>query len=119
MSNPTPQSAVAFQLSAALESYQGHVDALMNPWRDHERYEAVNRRLREVRKLKGALPQLSVAMVEIVIAHVELMEALWDASRRMAGEEMGRLRMLRERHAAAVQSMRTQCLRAFARSAAA
>jgi hypothetical protein len=115
MSVPPPLlTAIAFQLSAALENYQSCMDALDNPWSDRECYEELNRKFDDVRMLKGAIPQLSVPMVEVFIAHVELMEGLW-----LAGSPTGAgqcdLRALRSRHTQAVESMREQCVRIFTR----
>ena len=70
-------TAIAFQLSAALENYQSYFDGLANPWLQTQQYNLVSRVFDEVRMLKGALPELSVNMCEVLICHVELMKALW------------------------------------------
>jgi hypothetical protein len=108
-------SAIAFQLSAALENYQMQIDALADPWSQRPQYDLVSRGLDQVRMLKGALPQLSVHMVEVVICHMELMNALCLASsRREAGDEPS-LGSLRSKHRAAVAAMRERSLRVFSR----
>jgi hypothetical protein len=108
-------TAVAFQLSAALESYQIHVDALTDPWSQRRQYEAVSHAFDEVRMLKGALPDLSVLMVEISICHVELMKALWLAGSSSESHDPAALQELRERHRDVVSAMRERCLQVFKR----
>lgn len=108
-------TAVAFQLSAALENYQMHFDNLANPWSQRDQYELVSRQFDEVRMLKGALPELSVAMVEVLICHVELMKALWQASATPQRTSLDRLDELRRKHRDAVEAMRQRCLRIFSR----
>lgn len=106
---------MAFQLSAALENYQMHMDALANPWSERAQYEQVSRGFDQVRMLKGALPQLSVHMVEVLICHVELMKALWLAGATPVPSGSETLGALRSKHCEAVEAMREQCLRVFAR----
>lgn len=108
-------TAVAFQLSAALESYQMHVDALTDPWSQRRQYDAVSRAYDEVRMLKGALPDLSVLMVEVSICHVELMKALWLAGSSRESHDATALEELRERHRELAGAMRERCLKVFTR----
>ena len=108
-------SAIAFQLSAALENYQMQIDALADPRSQQHQYDLVGRGLDQVRMLKGALPQLSVHMVEVVICHAELMKGLWLAgvqSQAFAEQSLG---SLRSKHRDAVAAMRERCLRVFSR----
>jgi hypothetical protein len=106
---------IAFQLSAALESYQMHVDGLTDPWSQKRQYEFVRNAYDQVRMLKGALPELSVLMVEVSICHVELMKALWLAGSSRESHDAAALQALRERHSALVAAMRERCLRVFSR----
>jgi hypothetical protein len=108
-------SAVAFKLSAALESYQLHVDHLSDPWSQRREYDLVSRIFDEIRMLKGALPELSVEMVEVLISHVELMKALWlsGASPQKAMRDPSQVR---GRHRQAVERMYGHCLRLFSRA---
>jgi hypothetical protein len=106
-------TAVAFQLSAALESYQMHVDSLSDPWSQRRQYDAVSHAFDEVRMLKGALPELSVLMVEVSIRHVELMKALWLAGSSRESHDAPALQALREKHRELVSSMRERCVRVF------
>jgi hypothetical protein len=108
-------TAIAFQLSAALEDYQAHVDALSNPWSQREQYDLVSRRFDEIRMLKGALPDLSVAMVEVLICHVELMKALWLSSSTPEKNNFLSLDQIRSKHRTAVEAMRARCLKFFSR----
>jgi hypothetical protein len=108
-------TAIAFQLSAALENYQMQVEALNDPWSQRRQYERVSSVFDEVRMLKGALPELSVHMVELLIRHVELMKGLWlsGTNQEQAGGES--LLALRGKHRDAVSAMRERCLRFFSR----
>jgi hypothetical protein len=108
-------TAVAFQLSAALESYQMNVDALTDPWSQRRQYELVSHAFDDVRMLKGALPDLSVLMVEVSICHVELMKALWLAGTSRESHDPAALQELRERHRELVSVMRERCLKVFSR----
>lgn len=114
--SPIP-TAIAFRLTAALEAYQMHMDALRDPWKDRRLQEKLSAKFDEIRRLKGALPELSVAMVEVLMAHVELMRALWLAGASAGDEAAMRLPGLRQNHARSVQRMKDQCSRLFARSA--
>lgn len=104
-------TAVAFQMAAALESYQAEFDGMVQSWHDPGRYAAVNRRLEDIRMYRGALPQLSVDVVEVLIAHVELMHSLWDATVRPSREAMERVEQLRGQLHRRVETMRAKCLR--------
>jgi len=108
-------TAVAFQLSAALENYQMHVDSLTDPWSQRRQYELVSHAFDEVRMLKGAMPELSVLMVEVSIRHVELMKALWLAGSSRESHDATALHDLREKHRELVAAMRERSLRVFSR----
>ena len=108
-------TAIAFQMSAALESYQMRTDALTDPWSQRRQYDLVSRAYDEVRMLKGALPELSVLMVEVCICHVELMKALWLAGSSRESHDPDALRNLREKHRELLAAMRERCLRVFSR----
>ena len=108
-------TAIAFQLSAALESYQMHVDTLSDPWSQRRQYDLVSHAFDDVRMLKGALPELSVLMVEVSICHVELMKALWLAGSSRESHDAAALQRLREKHRELVAAMRKRCLRVFSR----
>jgi hypothetical protein len=113
--HPPALSAVAFQLSAALEHYQMHVDELSNPWSQRREYDLVRRAFDQVRMLKGALPQLSVDMVEVLISHVELMKELWLSGSARHSETGDLLDRSRCRHRDAVSLMREHSVRLFSR----
>jgi hypothetical protein len=108
-------TAIAFQLSAALESYQMHVDSLTDPWSQRRQYDLVSHAFDQVRMLKGALPELSVLMVEVSICHVDLMKALWLSGSSRESHDARALQALREEHRELVAAMRERCLRVFSR----
>jgi hypothetical protein len=109
-------TAIAFQLSAALENYQALVDDLANPWSQRKLYERLGRQFDQVRMLKGAFPDLSVPMVEVLICHVELMKALWSSNTAPHRPGPQFIEDLRRKHREAVKAMREKCLRVFSRS---
>jgi hypothetical protein len=108
-----PITAIAFQLSAALERYQMLVDALANPSSQKAQYDLVSRVFDQVRMLKGALPELSVDMVEVLIRHVALMKALWLSASSAVNDDA--VAQARRNHSQAVDAMYEHCLRVFSR----
>jgi hypothetical protein len=116
-SSPAPAvTAIAFQLVAALERYQAAFDELVESWFDRNRCHAVVRLLDEIRKLRCALPQLAVDMMEVAIRHTELLQSLWNrATIHPRAAIAGEIGTLRSRHRAAIEAMRLKCLRLLAR----
>jgi hypothetical protein len=110
---PAP-SAIAFQLVGALESYQCDFEPLLDGHCTLERCRQVSRKLEELLTLKGALPQLSAQMVELLAYHTQLMQALWGVVRLPAA----RRAELQRRHREAMQALRAKCVRLFSRDAA-
>ncbi len=108
-------SAIAFQLAGALEAYQADFDRLLAGQCSLEHCKHVSRQLDEVLMLKGALPQLSVQMVELLVCHTELMQAIWGVVRMTADEKVD----LVTRHRESTAAMRSKCLRLFCRDAVA
>ena len=109
-------TAIAFQLVAALERYQAAFDELVDSWFDRSRCQTVVRLLDEIRKLRCALPQLAVDMMEVAIRHRELLQTLWTrATISPRAAIAGEIGALRSRHRAAIETMRHKCLRLLAR----
>jgi hypothetical protein len=114
---PAPAvTAIAFQLVAALERYQAAFDELVESWFDRNRCHTVVRLLDEIRKLRCALPQLAVDMMEVAMRHTELLQTLWTrATLSPRAAIAGEIGALRSRHQAAIEAMRHKCLRLLAR----
>jgi hypothetical protein len=112
-SPPAPAlTAIAFQLIAALERYQASFDELVESWFDRNRCHTVVRQLDEIRKLRCALPQLAVDMMELAIRHMDLLQSLWTKAAAAQGAAIvGEVAALRGRHRAAIEGMRQKCLR--------
>ncbi len=72
-SMPTP----ANELLAALERYQRNVKQLAAHWRDAELHRIVSQHSEEIRRGCRALPAVSAQWVGLLIAHAELLQALW------------------------------------------
>jgi hypothetical protein len=110
--SPAPAlSAIALQLATALERYQLHVDEMVTFWMDRQMYSAVSHELDQIRLMKGALPKLSMEMVEVLIRHVELTNCVWNMHTRPSPDAAGELARLRAIHRTAVEAMREKCLK--------
>jgi hypothetical protein len=107
--------AVAFQLAAALERYELDLAVLMDTWLDMDRYREVSEQVEQIRMYAAALPQLSVAWVEVLISHAELIHHMWRRQNARPAPAPEEVRELRKRHAAAIERMRAGCLRLLAR----
>ena len=78
-STPTPQAAR--EALAALERYQLHVRQLVGNSLDMGVYHTVSVDIEQVRRSCQGVPHLSGPWVALLIAHAELMHALWRGSR--------------------------------------
>jgi hypothetical protein len=107
--------AIAFQLAAALDRYEQDVDRMVDTWLDMELYQGVGDQVVQIRMYSAALPFLSVHWVEMLIAHAELLHSLWRLRFQEDEVDRGELMDVRERHSAAVQSLKARCLRTLAR----
>ena len=102
--------SIAIQLSEALERYQRDFEEMAESWVDTAHYRTVSSELQQIRTLKGALPGLSQEMADVLIRHVELVQAAWRAQIRHQGDAATEMKQLRQRHAASVEAMRRKCL---------
>jgi hypothetical protein len=75
-------SAIAFQLSVALEAYEREVAGMVRAPLDPEQYRCVSRRMDEMRMYSAALPSVSVAWVEVTIRHFELLQGIWTGAQQ-------------------------------------
>jgi hypothetical protein len=109
MSAPQHQalSAIAFQLAAALDNYEQDVHALVAASFDPELYRRISRQMDDMRMYAAALPQVSVAWVEVMIRHFELTHAMWRNSR--AGEPAVELQPLLAHLREAVARLSRKC----------
>jgi hypothetical protein len=110
--HPPALTAIAFQLVAALERYQASFDELVESWFDSSRCQAVVRQLDDIRRLRCALPQLAVDMMEVAMRHADLLQSLWaKATAAPAARIAAEIAELRSRHRLAIEAMRHKCLR--------
>jgi len=107
--------AIAFQLAAGLEKYEESVQRMVDNWLDMELYRTVSEEIEEIRMYSAALPQLSVAWVELLIAHAELVHCLWRGEHAATLPDGRTLPQVREHHRACVATLRSRCLRLLAR----
>lgn len=103
--------AIAFQLAATIESYEQHVGALVAAWPDMERYRTVSESIEEIRRYALALPTLSVQFVALLIAHTELVHALWKQTNDPGHAANQALAPAREQHGECIAALRHKCMR--------
>ena len=101
--------AIAFQLAATIESYEQHVEALLAAWPDMERYRTVSESIEEIRRYASALPVVSVQFVALLIAHTELVHALWKQSNDPGLAANRALPPARAQHAECTAVLRQKC----------
>lgn len=96
------------QLLAELDAYESCVHRLARDWQttqDLVLFGEVGRVMDRIRKLAGALPQLSAPWLMVMISHTELMHNLWRVSKGEAldvGAEV-------EGHLACVGALAAHC----------
>ena len=76
---PAPQAAASHAL-AAQERYQAQLRRFAANWMDMELYRRVGDELDEIRQGCREVPELSHAWVELLIAHAELVQSLWQSA---------------------------------------
>ncbi|GAC1608587.1 MAG: hypothetical protein NVS3B2_18090 [Ramlibacter sp.] len=106
-------SAIAFRVAAVLEAYQQQLDTLASDWLNRPLYRKATAQLEELRSLLGALPQLAVDLVEVVVCHAKLLHLL------QAQATGGDLSQLQLRQTDAVVALRRKTLRLICESSAA
>jgi hypothetical protein len=100
---------IASQLAVALERYQNDFDEMVESWMDRQYYRAVAAELQDIRMMRGALPQLSDEMSEVLIRHVELVHSVWTAQIKPSPAATCEMKRLRQQHRAAVEAMGRKC----------
>ena len=109
---------IAFQLAAALDSYEEDVAAMMGPRLDMDLYRQVSEEVDRIRLHAEALPSLNAHWVELLIAHTELVHCLW---RNHYGHETalpGAVEAVRAHHSGCIAALRGRCLRLLQRGGA-
>ena len=100
-------TSIGFQLRAALEAYESDIQSIATNPPDPELYQAASRRIDELRMYAATFPGLSVAWVELLIRHFELMHGLWRLQQgRLTRAELEDFHVQLQ---AAVQRLRRQC----------
>lgn len=106
--------AIAFQLAAALESYERDVGALAASRLDMELYRQVSEQVDQIRVYTASLPQLGVPWVELLIAHAELIHQMWRAQNAGAAAGDPDFAPSLQRHGHAVRALHRACVRLLA-----
>jgi hypothetical protein len=101
--------AIAFQLAATIDSYEQHVEELLAAWPDMERYRTVSESIEEIRRYASALPAVSVQFVALLIAHTELVHALWKQTNDPGHAANPALAPAREQHGECIAALRQKC----------
>jgi hypothetical protein len=103
--------AIAFQLAGALETYDASVQRMVDCWLDMDQYRNVGEQVEAIRMYSAALPELSVAWVELLIAHAELVHCLWRDQHAVASADDRTLPQVRAHHTTCVATLRGRALR--------
>jgi len=94
---------VTFKLAAALEQYELDLRALTEGWLDAEAFRRLQQEFGAMRVLGASLPKLSVSWVAVLVSRTRLLQSL-------CGRSGPALAALQE-HLAAVEGLRSRCLR--------
>ncbi|MDB5898650.1 MAG: hypothetical protein JWP22_4329 [Ramlibacter sp.] len=85
--------AIAFQLAATLETYEKEVEGMLKCPFDADQYRRVSAHIDDMRLYASALPEVSVAWVEVLIRHFELTHHLWRVQ-QAGGAQQDQARLL-------------------------
>lgn len=107
-SAPTSLNALAAELCSALDRYEQDVEDLVRSWPDPQRYRRVTDAMEQVRTASAPLPRLSVSFIELLIAHAELAQGLWNS--RDDQQPVESVWPAMEQHRGAVFRLREACL---------
>lgn len=99
------QTRDAFDLPAALAAYEGMGARLVESWLDIELYARFSAQIADIRAHAVPLPALTVLALQLAIAHSELVSTMWQNA--SVGVDAGRIREVVERHAVALDALRT------------
>jgi hypothetical protein len=97
----------AFQLLAALETYEAATNDMLRAWPDLENYDLSSIHLRRIRCQSACVPQVSVPLIGLLIAR----EALFDCL--LARSETAtplRVATCAQQHRAAISALRANCM---------
>ena len=106
----SPQAAASHAL-AALERYQAHLRKLSASWMEMDLYRRLGDELDEVRQGCREVPELTHAWVELLIAHAELVQNLWQSARPGAPASAAGRQDLLARVGRNVTALQDKCLR--------
>ena len=105
---PSSLNSMAVELCMVLDRYEQDVEDLVRGWPDPQRYRRVTEGMEQVRTASALLPRLSISFIELLIAHAELMQVLWDS--RDAPQPSESVWPAMEQHRGAVFRLREACL---------
>lgn len=112
-SHEAQQSAIAFQLAAALEQYEPCVDRLVARGYDPELYASMTKQFDQMRLYASSLPVVSVAWVALMISRFELTHTLW---KHLKGEAEAKLDDVHAQHKRDVAALKERCRRLITRN---
>lgn len=108
-------SEQAHGLLIALDRYAATFELMLTAWRDRSIYESVREAFDELAATqKAQAPEAGLAMLELAMAHNDVAAALMDRPQQQGtGESFnaGALALRQQRHAAAVNELRSYILR--------
>lgn len=102
------------QLTRVLDEYEWDVDTMIRCWGEMDTYLPVSEKIETLRRLSSALREVQGPWVELLIAHGELVFALW--SKRYGNRHIGSrdVKSAREQHSACIAALRMRCLKLLA-----
>ena len=108
---PHSPSKAAGDALAAAEAYRRDVRELCTRWMDAELYHQVSQELEQVRRGCLGTPALSGPWVAVLIAHAELMHALWQASSTPPDSGQATRERLLQRLEDSLAALQAACMR--------
>jgi hypothetical protein len=112
--NAPDLTALGFRMVAALERYQAQWEELIDRWFDRDCWLKVNAELDELRRLVAGLPEFSADLMQVIMRHAQLLRSLIKPS--AARSKAVEVAALRGKLGAAVDGLRSKCLRVLAAS---
>ncbi|MEJ8840154.1 hypothetical protein [Ramlibacter sp. AN1133] len=94
---------VTFKLAAALEQYELDLRALAESWLDADAFRRLQQEFGAMRILGASLPRLSVSWVAVLVSRTRFLQSLCGRS--------GSAALALHEHLAAVERLRSRCLR--------
>lgn len=101
--------ASALRVVAALETYEQQVRRLAAEWLDIELYHSASAEIERIRAACAKLPQVSVAWVDLLISHAELVHCLWRSGQPQGASAAALVQQRLHEHLASIAALAERC----------